>query len=386
MTCCKRFRYSLPRLLVSAFLVLTVALGGCGDGSIRVESMRVKRLGWDTLRVAPQFARRTAFGGEVVPDSLTVLVSDSRGRTLYTGYAAHPKRPLVVPVPDPLLGNEAAFFLDLCGHFAASGTVCEQEVLTASPKRLRARVELEYPVDRDTDKLRYAVRWAQERAGQDGAWQPVPVPATLPARWVLFVRGHPTDAVKLDFTAREGVFDLSKAEGYNDFWIRLNDPLLRGDSVEVMLRLEGRLDARPDSVATLTRWVRPTSQSERFSEAVYYAQEALDRMLDKLETARDGRAAYSVTDWHFDALQRRYKIDVRYYWTGGFLRMGRYELEGTLTVEEQSRRAQLAVRHLSPDVQRLWYERVGSERVGLGVLPQPCGADCDAACGPDCGR
>lgn len=377
MTGCKRFRYRWHRRLVSALLVLVGCVAaGCGPDGVHLEALDVRRIGWDTLRIAPAFETGKFFGGEVVPESLTVLVSDRGGRTLYTGYAARPRRPLLVPVPDPLLGDEAPFMLDLCGHFAEGGTVCEQQMLTASPKRLQADVEVEYPLVRDTERLRYTIRWAQQRELTGGVWERVPVPERLPARFVVYVKRHPTDALKLDFTQRHGTVDLTKAPGYDDFWMRLNDPLLRGDSVEVVVRLEGLTGPRADSVTTLTRWVRPISRSERRGEAYAYAGQALDRLLDRLETARDGRVEMNVRNWRFDALQQRYRIDMVLTWSGGFLRMERYDLEGSLTVEEDTRRATFNVQHLSPEMQQLWYDRIGDTRVFLGILPEPCRGNC----------
>lgn len=376
MTGCKRFQYRRPSALVSLFLLIAFTAIGCGGEGVRLSSLDVRRVGWDTLRIAPAFERGTLFGGAIVPDSLTVLVSDGGGRTLYTGYAARPRRPLVVPIPDPLLGNEAPFMIDLCGHFTGAGTVCEQHMLTASPKRLHADFEVDYPLGRDADRLRYTVRWSQERERPDGTWHAVPVPERLPARLVLYVRGHPTDALKLDFKQRHGTFDLSKMPGYDDFWMRFNDPLLRGDSVEVIVQLEGRTGPRADSVTAVSRWVGPVSRAQRQEEVYAYADESLGRLLDRLETARDGRAEMRVESWRFDALQRRYRIDITINWSGGFLRMNRFDLEGTLSIEEDTRRATLDVRRLSPDLQQTWYDRIGSNRVFLGALSDPCPLGC----------
>ncbi len=368
---CKRFRYKWRGGLVSTFALLTaLSLAGCGGDGVRLDGFDVRRVGWDTLRVAPSFAS-SGFGRTVIPDSLTVLVSDAKGRTLYTGYAHRPQRPLVVPVPDPLLGNDAPFMLDLCGYFATEGTVCEQRVLNASPKRLHADVDLDYPYRRDSDQLHFRVAWRQERQQGEGRWQPVPVSETLPARFVIYVDGHPRDAVKIDFDDASGTLDLADAPGYDDFWMRLHDPLLRGDSVAVKIQIDGRLGPRPDSVTTLTRWVAPVSQREREREVATYAVQALEHLLDRLESARDGRAEMEVIDWRFDALRRAYIVRLWTGWRGGFMHRGRFTFEGELTVDEETRRATLRATRLSPDMQRLWYERGLSESIPLGSLDAP---------------
>ncbi len=352
-------------------VLLGLGGAGCGGEEVRLDSMNIHRMGWDTLRVAPTFEKASLFGGAVIPDSLTVLVSDRRGRTLYTGFAQHPRRPLIVPVPDPLLGDEAPFMLDLCGYFSASGTVCEQQMLTASPKRIFADLSLEYPYKRSTSRLQYDVSWKQERERRAGQWEAVPIPRRVPARLVLYVRGYPLDAVKLEIEDPSGTQALDKAPGYNDFWIRLHDPLLRGDSVEVLVQVESLLGSRPDSVTTLSKWVRPLSRGERREEVEMHANQALIVMLEKLETARDGRAVLDVLDWHFDPLQRAYTIQVWVRWSGGFLQRERYALEADLTVQEEDGRASMRVTRLSPDMQRLWFERVGSERLYLGRFQRP---------------
>lgn len=344
-----------------------LVLGGCGEGGVRLSALDVTRVGWDTLRVRSTF-ENAGLGGDVVPDSLSVLVSDDRGRTLYAGYARQPRRPVVVPVPDPVLGSEAPFLLDLCGYFAGRTAVCEQHVLHASPKRLHAEVDVEYPLGRKTDALMYRLRWRQERETAEGAWQAVPVPAVVPARLVLYVTGHPRDALQVDVENGEGTVDLSKAPGYDDFWMRLHDPLLRGDSVAVRIRVDGRLGPRPDSVTTLTRWVAPVSRAERAEEAYAYAYNALDALLGRLETARDGRARLEVRSWRYDPLQRVYHVRIWTGWRGGFLHSDTFTLEGTLTVDEATQQATLRATHLSPDMQRLWMERVPGESVRLGRL------------------
>ncbi len=371
---CKRFQNGPAAALVSAFLAFACLAVGCG-GEVRLDHLDVRRIGWDTLRVAPAFARTALFASAVAPDSLTVTVSDTRGRTLYAGYAARPRRPLIVPVPDKLLGNAAPFMLDLCGHFGGE-VVCEQEMLNASPKRFSARLDVDYPLGRDRDRLAWRVAWRQERQRSGGAWERVPVPPHLPARLVLYVEGFPTDAAKIAFTGGAGEASLAAAPGYDDFWMRLNDPLLRGDSARVVVQLEALDGPRPEAAATLYRWVRPPSPEERQQEAYAFADAALAGILDALETARDGRAELSVEGWRFDPLQRVYHVRLALGWSGGFLHMGRYRLAGLLSVEETSRRALFNAQYLSPDIQKLWYSRVGGETLNLGALPSLCAEGC----------
>ena len=297
----------MPAALAAALLA------GCADGPpVRLSTLGLARLHWDTLRVAPAFTARAAFSAARPPDSLTVAVLGPDGRALVTGYARG-GGPVRVPLPDARLASGALLLVEVCGYFRGAPPACEQAGLRASPKRLSAAGHVTYPAGIDRDGGRYRIDVSAERArfGARG-WEPVPTPGRLPVILRLYVAGTPDDAVEVPLRGGAGAFRLAGQAGYDRFWLRLNDRLFYGDTanvrVEVLARWPG---AAPERVLTAARPVRPRSPSERRADAGGFARAAARWLARRAGGEAD---TATVAGWRFERIDGRYTVRMTAAW------------------------------------------------------------------------
>ncbi|NBW94124.1 MAG: hypothetical protein EBR20_07165 [Bacteroidetes bacterium] len=107
---------------IALALLLSWIISGCDTPDrFAVETLRVQRVGWDTLDVSAHFVQRVSSGNtaSVTPDTEMVTVFDAVFDTLYAG------PPGRIHIPDSDLGNEERLLLELCASLDAWST-CDQ--------------------------------------------------------------------------------------------------------------------------------------------------------------------------------------------------------------------------------------------------------------------
>ena len=422
-------RFSAVRSVASfaapALLVLAGAfwLGGCqpfvkhARTSFDTAGLTVERTGWDTLRAAPRFVRRTSLGGAqpVRPETTFVHVFGADYDTLYAGPAA------AIPLPDRRLASREPLLVEACGAFKRKGNrnerahpgsasfrahpkstsfraLCEQTTVFASPKRVRvAESQITFPQGADFQRGRYDVRFiAERRAFEDTTWERMDASAA-PSGYLLAraesAGGQGTVRVPVDASGR-GAFDLARHAGYGDFQYHLRSAMEHAGAVQegktppaasVAFELHAGLNGSPPQpVSRERKAVRRLAPAERARRVQLFAQSAAEEIARRLHEDRgeddwekewdETKTRATVVNWRFDRLNERYEIDLRVRWGEGgnfFDHDDRYTLEGALTVENGSRRARFTGERGNRRAVRRWRRVVDGDALPLGPLDEP---------------
>lgn len=300
----------VPVVLAAALLC------GC-QRELRVDAAGLSRAGWDSLFVAPEVS-----GGR--PDSLAVLVFAGRDTVLTGGTRG--AGPLLVHLPDAQLPSDGAFLVEVCAFRAPHAPACSQEALRASPKRFRTRFDVTYPVEGDAsrDRLAYAFAWRVERLRAHGEGFEV-LQGRTPgnARLLVAVNGAEGAALSVPLRYASGTVTLAGRDGYDAFWMALNDRFFYGDTTTVRVDLR----AGAHTLASRELVLTPRSPGERLAE-MHALTRAFARALARYKGGVDGEAA--PERWRYDRIRQRYVVDMTSSWrdtTGATQR-----LEGKLTV------------------------------------------------------
>ncbi|MDZ4702121.1 MAG: hypothetical protein SH809_20590 [Rhodothermales bacterium] len=347
-------------------LVLALLPGrGPGHDYVMAE-LRVVPTGWDSIRIEPVFARRSALGRDqpITPDSLTVYMLDAAYDTLYAG------ADLVLALPDADLGNNERILIDVCGRFR-SYIVCEQASVLASPKRVHVEPDFIYPLEQDVQRGEYELPFIVERQvfGDEQAWEVIQPTRALRGYVKAFVEGRASEPVQVDFTRATGRFDLARDANYRDFKFALDSELRSRQSATIRFDVFVALRGIDAAVASLTRNVRVKTQEERQAEVGRLAEFAADRIIEIIDPFVDERRSVAYIDtWQFNAIRGMYTAEMEVNWSSTTFVRSRYSLRGRLDIAEDGSSAAFVLTDGDRNGRRRWESRVNGDRLDLGAI------------------
>lgn len=394
--------------LVALLAAVGAALWGSGIASQYARTaydaagVQIERAGWDTLRAHPQFVRRTSLGGAppARPTRTTVHVFGANYDTLYAGPAGE-----AIPIPDRRLDDREPLLVEACGTFrlgdsvgSSARTLCQQTSVRASPKRVHAeQVEVTFSRKGDFRKGRYDMRLRVERRafGDTAQWEPLP--AARP-EGVLLARaespgGQSAVRVPLDSSGR-GAFDLARYDGYDDFSYHLRAtmeqpgrPTVREEASAPSATVAFEVRAGPDGtslrpVRRFQKTVRRLTLAEHRRRVQNFAQSASRAIARRLHEDRDDEGDWpdewdetitraTVEDWRYERAGERYTAELRVRWYEEDDRDDRYRIDGTLVVQEKSRRARFTGKRGNRRTVERWRRVAESDTLALGTLAEP---------------
>lgn len=351
------------------------AAAGCGARTqYHVHDLRLVRSGWDSLHVDIAFAKSNVVGGSriIQPESIEVVLFDSAYDTLYAG------PPGAIIVPDIQLGDGERVVIEACGTLRER-RVCTQDVTRASPKRIEARVEIEYPMGSDMTSGRYALEFDAFRAefgGED--WQRIGTPRVTGAFrvWVDHSEARRRGLLEVPFDSPRGSFDLSRQPGYRDFRFYLDSQLLDRDTAQVVFEVHAGLNGKRSAIAEVRKAVFWKSDAEREEDVRYFARVAAERVVSELDAFLGGRRVVAyVDDWRFDSRSRTYELELEVRWEGPFFNRRSYAIEGILEVGEDGSDAVFRMRDANRRAEQRWQRRVDGQALPIGNLGRPSETD-----------
>lgn len=356
----------MNRAHIAFAIVLTALLGlaGCGE-RFTVSEFNVTRVGWDTVRVDATWLERSAFGGQKPVDSADVRINlfDSNFDTLYSGQQR------TIPVPDRDLGSEEKILVEICASHHDS-SICEQQGLTASPKRFSVDHDISYPSTNDYDRGEYGASYKLERLRFDSDdWEQIELPPGFSRYIIASIDSSAGGAVQVPLRRASGRFNLKGLENYRDFRYYLLSDLL--DHRAATVRFDFYAANRGESVlvASEKRTVKTKSRQTRELEAGIFMQEASRRIFSNLRTFPIGTEEYSYLDnWSFIKVTNRYVIEMDLSWRSRFIRERWYELKGILEVNEDGSDPTFRIVSGNSRALRRWRDRFTSDTVSMAPL------------------
>lgn len=342
---------------------------GCGArAEYAITAVHLDRAGWDTVTVQVDFSRRTALGGKypVRPDTASVYLFGAAYDTLFAG----PARGMVrIPVPDAALGSREPLLVEVCGRVAGH-TICGQEMMRASPKRVHAASEIAYPLDGDVRRGSYDFRFVVERRAFDGeGWVRIE-PGHVPGGYLLaYVAGTRQAAVRVPFDERRGRFNLTRHEGYTDFEFYLQSALFEEDEVQVIFDVYAGLGPHARPVARTSRAVRKKTRAERRRIIRYLAQQAVEQIIGRLVGEdEDPRIVAYIDGWSFNRFSQTYRVELEIRWRGGDFSGSEYRIEGVLEADASGTPARFRHTDAGRWAEARWAEAVQGPIMSLRPL------------------
>ncbi len=331
-----------------------------------VRTLAVERAGWDTLAVAAQFAGLSPWSQErpATPDAVAVYLFDAAYDTLYAG--AGP----VVAIPDGRLGDRERLLLEVCGTFDAQ-TVCEQQAVSASPKRLRLEHTISFPEDAAFERGSYDLRFAVERQAFDSSrWERIDRPGSIEGYLLAYVGDADTEAVQVPFSARRGRFDLKRYAHFDDFRYHLKARLIDVQEAAVRFDVYAGLRGQPAyRLASVEKRVRAKTEEERLLEVRHFARQAIGQILERLGFAEhEQRARVYLDHWEFNRLTGVYLVELEMAWRQGGFFGRRYELTGLLEVKEDGAEARFVRRRANERAGQRWRDAAPGNLLMLDTL------------------
>lgn len=354
---------------------------GCGD-RYSVSEFTVARAGWDTVRVDATYLERGMFGKMTAVDSADVVVSllDSNFDTLYSGQEK------TIAVPDRELGSEEKMLIEICASFNEA-SICEQQGLSASPKRFSVEHDIDYPSSNDYDRGEYGASYRLERLRFEAEeWEQIELPPDFSRYIVASIDSSDGGAVRVPLRRSSGRFDLSRLDNYRDFRYYLLSNLL--DFRAATIRFDFYAANRGESflVASETRTVKTKSRQTRELEVGIFMHEASRRILSNLRTFPIGTEEWPYLDsWSFIKVTNRYSINMTLSWRSRFIRERWYELKGVLEVNEDGTDPVFRIVSGNSRAQRRWRERFSSDTVTMDPLGVKTDSDSPDAESPNAG-
>ncbi len=350
-------------------LVVLAAIGCGQQPDYAFRHLEFKRYGWDSLSVEVEFSEQLLFGRTrpIEAQAVAVYLFNARYDTLYTGDGR------LVPIDDRALGDRERLMLEVCGRFETA-TVCEQQAVTASPKRLQVEHDIEYPDGGTYDKGRYQLRFVLERQGQDEAWERLARPDRVQGYLRVYVGDQEEEAVEVPFSARRGRFNLQGKPHYDDFHYHLTSTLLDTSEARVHFDIYAGLEGLPVSnVASVEKKVRGRTDEERVLEVDYFVEQATEAIFEALDIDDiDDFERPDSTEWAYNRLTDTYRINVEVFWRmrrrRPFSRPRSYGFEGVLEVEASGANARFLRRAATERTLRRWAVTIGDATISLGTL------------------
>ena len=355
-------------LSVGSWCLGLLAAVGCESGPAYViDQLALNRVGWDTLTVAVQFSQRRSFGRSepLQARALSVYLFNAAYDTLYSGDGA------AIPIADATLGDRERLMVEVCGAFDG-GSVCEQQSVTASPKRLRLEHEIQYPQDAAFERGSYDLRFVVERQTYEAdAWEPLGPPDRISGYLLAYVGDQDKEAVKVPFSRRKGQFVLKGRPHYDDFQYHLKSTLMDAPEAPVHFEVYAGFNGQSAlRLASVEKSVRIKTDEERFLEVRHFVEQAAEQIFEALDVDHRERWARAYIDeWTFQPPTSTYQIEVEIVWRRGrFVFERSYELEGVLEVEEDGANVRFIYRGANGRAGRRWSSRVRGNQLSLGTL------------------
>ncbi len=357
---------------VAGILCLTASLGlaACRPSPYAVSDISLNRSGWDSVRVNVSFSRVNLFGRTTPVDqpALTLHLFDHNFDTLYSGAE------LALPVPDASLASEEPLLVEVCGRFSRI-QVCEQKGFLASPKRISARHEIDYPENGDVEQGAYSVHLTVERpVWEQEVWEEIDS-REVTGYWLAYVDGHEDEGVRIPVRRSRGRFNLARLDNYRDFNYYLRSALMEQNEARVRFDLYAGLGAGEARVANDEKIIRKKAREIRELEAGYFVEQAAGEILRRLTSFLGPSRTYVYLDsWQFIESERRYHIEMEITWGSTFFRQRWYRLSGILEVGEDGSEALFRRRRSNDRGSDRWRDRVDGDVLRLRSLqPRPEG-------------
>ncbi len=349
-------------------MIAALALTACGSRSgVVVTRFEVSRTSWDTLRVNVAFGVRRLLGDPrpIRPDETTLHVFDAAFDTLYAGPDP------VIPIPDADLGSEERLLVEVCGAFGTH-RVCEQRALRASPKRVRAEPDIEYPVDERFERGRFRFGFAVERRcfGEE-TWEPVARRRPVEGYILAYVDAEEGAPVRVPFSRSRGRFNLASHDHYRDFRYALQTELFDGKEAAVRFDVYADLMGTDEPLTTVEKRIVRKTDEERMAEVAAFVREAGARVLERLGIDPGRRAFVFVDEWAYDPGARVYTVTMDLHWTDGLFSRRWHELGGRLVVDEDGGEARFERIRANTEAERRWRGRVATDTLRITGLRPP---------------
>ncbi|MEM9665760.1 MAG: hypothetical protein AAF970_12540 [Bacteroidota bacterium] len=361
-------RSSSPCALLVA-LCLGTLLGGCSS-RLELGALEAAHVDWDTLLVSQPILEVPA-----QVDSVVYYVFDSTYDTLYTGTDRR------IPLPDAQLGHQERLLVEVCA-WRLTRQVCAQTAARASPKRITATPEVDYPLDASFTRGRYQLQLERTRQvfGDPDTWEPLP--GRTEAWLRVLVQGQPGTTLHLPVRRARDQFDLSEAEGFSEFRYQIESALLDGEEAPVAFVVHAQLGPTHVAVDTVLTPIRNKTDEERRADVTVFVEQAAAQVVERMGLLDDGDGLEGVTAyldaWSYNRLNRQYTIEIEIAWSRrsrGVLRRRRAErVFGTLQVGERGRQVQFRLQRATGTARDRWARAVGDDVITLRTLRLPPGS------------
>lgn len=366
---------ALGKHLVLILLVALACLGvsTCGNTpDFYVIRLEVRQLNWDSLDVSISFEESVRLGAiqPVIPETIWTTVFNAAFDTLYHG--SDP----VISVRDVDLGDRESMLVEVCGS-TANRTACEQRTISASPKRMVAQTELEFPLNEAYDRGSFRMGYRLERQifGSDN-WESF-VRRVRPDTYLLaYVEGYAKDAMRIPVRRSSTRLNLSRFAHYRDFRFHIKSRMMDADSASVVFDTYARLGTDPVRISTDRVVLRPKTQEERRSELTDLVELAGTRILGEMKDFFGVRTAYVfINEWSYQPLDKIYSSEIELHWRSGF-RGEWFDMIGLLTVKSDGTAGRYEWLQGSTSAESRWNSRMDSTviflealRPGVGLRP-----------------
>lgn len=349
-------------LLFATFLVA----GGCSNrSSFTVESLEFQQTSWDSVQVVTQFQIQPSIGSatRVSPDIVTYTLFTAEFDTLYVGDESR------IALPDIDLSDRENVLVEVCGRYQQL-TACEQEVISASPKRVVAEYEVLFPLDAPTNEkgeVELTSELQRQIFGQDD-WEQIRKPSGKDLSVRVYVEQAPGDHVLIPITASSSTFSLGQFDGHRDLRYRIQSSIMDVDSAIVMFDLFAAGVSETGLVAQKRIVLRSKSVEERNSEANELADRAGAKVLAKLSSQMGPRRAYLfMLDWTYEGINRTYLAEFELHWQDAL--GGEWsDLTGKLRVRADGTEGTFQFLRGSEAAQAKWRDRVETDYLDLEPL------------------
>lgn len=351
-------------------LILLVALAclgvsTCGNTpEFYVTRLEVRQLNWDSLSVSIDFEESVRLGAvqPVNPEIVWTTVFNAAFDTLYHGSDS------VIPVRDVDLGDRESILVEVCGS-RADRTACEQRTLSASPKRMEAQTELDFPLNEAYDRGLFRMGYRLERQifGSD-SWESF-IRRVRPDTYLLaYVEGHEKDAMRIPVRRSNNRLSLSRFAHYRDFRFHIKSRMMDADSASVVFDTYARLGTDPVRISTDRVVLRPKTQEERRSELTELVELTGTRILNEMKGFLGVRTAYVfINEWSYQPLDKTYSSEIELHWRSGF-RGEWFDMIGLLTVKSDGTAGRYEWLQGSTSAEDRWNSKMDSTVIYLDAL------------------
>lgn len=297
------------------------------------------------------------------PDSVVLTIFRASYDTLYTG------NPGLIVVDDAALLSRERLLIELCG-FHHAGTGCDQRAVSASPKRMSARTDINYPTgESGYGRGAYTLEYDMERqAYGTNSWEPVRRPGRVETVLSVHVDGTDSPAVQVPVTRGSNRLMLERREFFRELRYDIQSHILDTDSALVLIDLEARLGQELEHVRRDSVLVRSKSILERREELTRLVEDAgeqvLDRMMGRFGSAR---AYVFINDWTYEALDRTYVATMELHWQDG-RRRNWSDITAQLSIRFDGTRGHMTLIRSSELALERWERAFGSTQTILEPL------------------